>query len=268
MDTNSTHDNSQSMATDEQVIDIYEIMGIPTGEVPTEIHGVLKDVNEEGLDAILQMSGDLDFGCTLCGGTGYMANDEVCTNPKCQQQLQNQQKETLAKSRHGHPIHYFVPAKYREEDWDYSIASSNQSIIKTEPGAYQNYCMVLNKLLERAQQNLMLYDSVMVCSPAKTGKRRWAFTLLKTLNQNGIRTGGLEYLSDISMEDIMRHQVLVIFVTRYLFKENLDKLDHIVTKRRNRDLSTIILSEVSSRYFISDIDKKYIHFDIVADFTT
>ena len=242
------------MSTDFEINGEFDIDSILPGKVIKSAH------KEEILDdgTVSDILGDIDFGCIKCGDTGLMADGKECTENSC---MSRRRGNSLIENQSGR-YPFRVPDYYKDKVWDINLERDDSRVDKRHKAEYNAICLALDRILDRAKSNTLLKERILITENRYLDLKKWAYTVLKISYDKGITVYPLAILENIDIEKVTDRQLMIINTTRYNFKDNMDKLDHILEIRDMMDLVTIVISEVDERHFKSPLDNEYIKFSL------
>ena len=96
----------------------------------------------------------------------------------------------------------------------------------------------------------------------------WIYSMIKQINLNRFTSSKILFLNDESLEDkdflekINTLDIVFLNITNYKLKETVEKLDHIIAKRKLLGKATVTISAIPANYLTSQIPYNSLDFDI------
>ena len=198
--------------------------------------------------------------CLLCNGTGRTKDNPY----KCDECGKEYELGPLLQVDN---FGIYVPKEYRDELWD-SEKSREGIVKKYETKAQRNEAIKWVTILENIKKSIEnkkpIPGAFYVSAPNGMGKTRWQYTIQTLAGSKGYQLHPITDVIDINMgmdqSDLLTADILILRVTNYRVKDAMEKLNFILPKRRDRDLTTIIMSVLPYRYLETQID--YVSFEM------
>lgn len=152
----------------------------------------------------------------------------------------------------------FIPSWSTNTDWEENFINTNTS---NEPNPQikkrnEMWAKSLLQLLENLRRNkLKASECYYIYAPPKSDVDKWSYEMLKTASELGYKTSSVLDITDINeyYKEITEDYLLIIRISDYKLKENIQKLNYIIPKRKSLDLVTILTSTLPYSYASTNI---------------
>ena len=179
--------------------------------------------------------------CMYCNNTGRTSkNPFKCEN--CGREFKRLPLDIVSTET-------FIPKKYKSSLWDVRVlrhSYSKKYKLEEEIKATDSWLNILNSLLESLKSGIIPPESFYIAAPKDNSKFRWVYTSILYAETSGFSSNDFIDLVDlnIEMDNIKYCDWLVIRVTDFKIKENIEKLNYLLPFRASKDLGTIIVSTI------------------------
>lgn len=199
--------------------------------------------------------------CLKCNGSGRTSKDPF----KCEDCGTEYKKTSINEVVNNSGI--YIPSKYREDIWDANKAKEGNRETyhnKEQIANADKWVDVLNSLMGSVEKKRLIPGTFFVSAAQGSSKTRWAYALQLVAHANGFQIAQIVDAYDINMDmgvdDILDADILIVRITNYKVREVMEKLNYLLPKRRERDLTTVLLTTMPFNYLNTQID--YLSFEI------